>query len=110
MADQFDWRFLDYLKVKGKNKPVKAYELLSVKGELSEQNSQLVQAFDEGMELYHDQNWVKAKKQFKEALKLEEKFLDRPTTPSAVYLDRCDYYKNDPPGKDWDWVWTMTTK
>ncbi len=77
---------------------------------MSEQNSQLVQAFDEGIELYHDQNWVKAKKQFKEALKLEEKFLDRPTTPSAVYLDRCDYYKNDPPGKDWDWVWTMTTK
>jgi len=110
VADQFDWRFLDYLKVKGKNKPVKAYELLSLKGELSEENSQLVQAFDEGMELYHDQNWVKAKKQFKEALKLEENFLDRPTTPSAVYLDRCDYYKNDPPGKDWDWVWTMTTK
>ena len=110
VADQFEWRFLDYLRVKGKKKPVKAYELLSLKGELSEQNSQLVQAFDEGMELYHDQNWVKAKKQFKEALKLEEKFLDRPTTPSAVYLDRCDYYKNDPPGKDWDWVWTMTTK
>jgi adenylate cyclase len=110
VADQFEWRFLDYLRVKGKKKPVKAYELFSLKGELSEQNSQLVQAFDEGMELYHDQNWVKAKKQFKEALKLEEKFLDRPTTPSAVYLDRCDYYKNDPPGKDWDWVWTMTTK
>ena len=110
VADQFDWRFLDYIRVKGKKKPVKAYELFSLKGELSEQNSQLVQAFDEGMELYHDQNWVKAKKQFKEALKLEEKFSDRPTTPSAVYLDRCDYYKNDPPGKDWDWVWTMRTK
>ena len=110
VADQFDWRFLDYIRVKGKKKPVKAYELFSLKGELSEKNSQLVQAFDEGMELYHDQNWVKAKKQFKEALKLEEKFSDRPTTPSAVYLDRCDYYKNDPPGKDWDWVWTMRTK
>jgi adenylate cyclase len=110
VADQFDWRFLDYIRVKGKKKPVKAYELFSLKGELSKQNSQLVQAFDEGMELYHDQNWVKAKKQFKEALKLEEKFSDRPTTPSAVYLDRCDYYKNDPPGKDWDWVWTMRTK
>ena len=110
VADQFDWRFLDYIRVKGKKKPVKAYELFSLKGELSEQNSQLVQAFDEGMELYHDQNWVKAKKQFKEALKLEENFSDRPTTPSAVYLDRCDYYKNDPPGKDWDWVWTMRTK
>ncbi|MDC0234994.1 adenylate/guanylate cyclase domain-containing protein [Candidatus Marinimicrobia bacterium] len=110
VADQFDWRFLDYIRVKGKKKPVKAYELFSLKGELSEQNSQLVQAFDEGMELYHDQNWVKAKKQFAEALKLEENFPDRPTTPSAVYLDRCDYYKNDPPGKDWDWVWTMKAK
>ena len=110
VADQFDWRFLDYLRVKGKKKPVKAYELISLKNEMTDKQSQLVKAFDEGMSLYHKKEWAKAKKRFKDSLSLEENFTDRPTTPSAVYLDRCEYFKADPPGKDWDGVWTMTTK
>ena len=110
VADQFDWRFLDYLRVKGKKKPVKAYELISIKNEMTDKQSQLVKAFDEGMSLYHKKEWAKAKKQFKDSLSLEESFKDRPTTPSAVYLDRCEYFKADPPEKDWDGVWTMTTK
>jgi adenylate cyclase len=110
VADYFEWRFLDNLRVKGKNKPVKGYELLSLKNELSTEKSQLIQAFNEGVDHYLKQNWVKAKKRFKDALTLEETFPARPTTPSAVYIDRCDYYKNEPPGKDWDGVWTMKSK
>ena len=110
VADLFEWRFLDYLKVKGKKKPVKGYELISLKNEMSDNQSQLVQAFDEGIKLYKKQDWTKAKKRFKDALSLEEKFADRPTTPSDVYLDRCDFFKAEPPGKDWDGVWTMKTK
>ena len=110
VADQFDWRFLDYLRVKGKKKPVKAYELISLKNEMTDKQSQLVKAFDEGMSLYHKKEWAKAKKRFKDSLSLEENFTDRPTTPSAVYLDRCEYFKADPPEKDWDGVWTMTSK
>ena len=110
VADLFEWRFLDYLKVKGKNKPVKGYELISLKNEMSNEQSQLVQAFDEGMHLYKKQDWTKAKKRFKDSLSMEEIFKDRPTTPSAVYLDRCDYFKAEPPGKNWDGIWTMKTK
>ena len=110
VADQFDWRFLDYLRVKGKKKPVKAYELISLKNEMTDKQSQLVKAFDEGMSLYHKKEWAKAKKRFKDSLSLEESFTDRPTTPSEVYLDRCEYFKTDPPEKDWDGVWTMTSK
>ena len=110
VADQFEWRFLDYLRVKGKKKPVKAYELLSLKNELSDEKAQLVKAFDEGIDLYNNQDWLKAKKRFKDALSLEEEFPYRPTTPSAVYIERCDHFKKNPPKKDWDGVWTMTTK
>ena len=110
VKDKFEWRFLDNLRVKGKKKPVKGYELLALKNELSEEKSQLIQAFNKGMKLYLKQDWMKAKKQFKVSLELEEKFLARPTTPSAVYIDRCDYFKNESPGKDWNGVFTMTTK
>ncbi len=110
VADQFEWRFLDFLRVKGKNKPVKAYELISLKNEMTDAQSQLVQAFSTGMDLYQKREWTKAKKAFKESLTLEENFPMRPTTPSAVYIDRCDHFKVDPPKKDWDGVFTMTTK
>ncbi|HIA85059.1 MAG TPA: hypothetical protein EYO04_03490 [Candidatus Marinimicrobia bacterium] len=96
--------------MKGKKTPVKAYELLSLKNELPDEKAQLVKAFDEGIDLYHNQDWLKAKKRFKDALSLEEEFPYRPTTPSAVYIERCEHFKKNPPKKDWDGVWTMTTK
>ena len=52
VTDQFEWRMLDYLRVKGKKKPVKAYELLSLKNDLSKEKSQLVQAFNEALDLF----------------------------------------------------------
>ena len=110
VEDFFEWRFLDFLRVKGKKKPVRGYELISLKNEMTKDQSQLVQAFDEGIKLYNKQEWTKAKKLFKESLSMEEKFIDRPTTPSEVYLDRCDYFKAEPPGKNWDGIWTMKTK
>jgi len=41
---------------------------------------------------------------------LEDEFPTRPTTPSKVYIFRCNHFIENPPDKDWDGVWTMTTK
>ena len=30
--------------------------------------------------------------------------------PSRLYLERCEYYVSNPPEKDWDGVFVMTTK
>ena len=68
------------------------------------------QAFQEGLDLYHNQDWIKAKKRFEESFELEEDFPQRPTSPSAVFIDRCKFFKTKPPGKDWDKIWTMTAK
>ena len=81
-----------------------------LKNELPDEKAQLIKAFNEGIDLYHNQDWLKAKKRFKDALSLEQEFPYRPTTPSAVYIERCDHFKKNPPKKDWDGVWTMTTK
>ena len=70
----------------------------------------MIQAFNEALNLYYNQEWTKAKKRFIEASELEEKFPYRLTSPSTVYIDRCDHFKLEPPDKDWDGVWTMTTK
>ena len=41
---------------------------------------------------------------------MEERFTARNTTPSAVYIERCNMFKENPPGENWDGVWTMTAK
>ena len=34
----------------------------------------------------------------------------RPTTPSRVYIERCEFLKDNPPGPDWDGSWTLVSK
>ena len=53
---------------------------------------------------------TEAKKIFKESEKLEEIIKDRPTNPSKIYIERCNYFQKNSPGKDWDGIWTMKTK
>ena len=110
VKDQFEWRLLDYLVVKGKKEPVKAYELVSLKGEMSREQSELVSAFNEGLDLYFKQEWKNALNKFKQASELEEDFLYRPTTPSKIYIERCEAFLKKPPSKDWNGVWAMKTK
>jgi len=110
VKDQFEWRFLDYVRVKGKKVPVRVYELLAEKGKLDERNAKAVAAFHAAQELYFAQKWDLALEAFKEAEKLEDMFPGRNTNPSTVYIARCEYLKNNPPGEDWDGVWTLTAK
>ena len=110
VKDQFEWRLLDFIRVKGKNKPVKVYELFSEKNNLANNQSDLINAFNNGLDLYFKGEWSLALKKFNEAAKLEEDFEYRPTTPSKIYVERCEAFKKSPPEKDWDGVWTMNTK
>ena len=108
--DDFIFRFLDFVRVKGKNIPVKVYELVSHKDNISHENVALVKLFEDGLDLYYQQDWSNALSRFEEAEKIENHFTSRNTTPSNIYIKRCLEFKENPPGKDWDGVWTMTSK
>ncbi len=110
VKDDFEWRTLDYVQVKGKKVPVHVYELLSEKGQLDDDSTKMLAIFHKGLELYNAQKWSDALKKFEESAKLEDEFPTRPTTPSKVYIYRCKHFMDNPPDKDWDGVWTMTTK
>lgn len=110
VKDQFEWRILDHVRVKGKKMPVKVFELLSEKGKLDEVHTKVLPIFHEGLEYYNSQKWDKANKAFTESDQLEDMFLTRPTNPSRVYIERCQFFKENPPGDDWDGVWTLTSK
>lgn len=110
VKEKFEWRFLDYVRVKGRKKPVKTFELLAEKGTLNQNTQQLLDTFHLAHNLYFEQKWDEAIKTFKEAEKLEDLFPGRNTNPSTVFIKRCEHLKNNPPGKSWDGVWTLTEK
>jgi len=108
--DKFEWRDIDKVKVVGKTEPVEAVEIMAAAGELPEDLQRMKAVYDEGLALYRQQDWDKARKKFQKSEGLEEVFPKRPTNPSRVYIERCEYFKANPPGPDWDGSWTLTAK
>ena len=103
-------RDLDNVVVMGKNEPVKVWELISEVGKEPSQYKKILPAYHEALDLYKNQEWSKAIDAFKASDELEEMFGGRKTNPSRIYIPRCEHYQENPPGEDWDGVWTLTSK
>ena len=103
-------RDLDNVRVLGKNEPVKVWELISEVGQEPDQYKKILPAYHEALGLYKNQEWSKAIDAFKASDELEEMFGGRKTNPSRIYIPRCEHYQENPPGEDWDGVWTLTSK
>jgi adenylate cyclase len=86
----------------GKQVPVTIYELL---GNLSDPEDKHIAAFATALSLYREQQWEGASTCFADIL--NEVPEDR---PSKIYFDRCEYFKKNPPAKDWDGVFNRTDK
>ncbi len=108
--DNYEWRDIDKVKVMGKSESVETVEIMARKGELPPQLLEMKDIFQAGIQLYKQQQWDQAKALFAKSEKIEEVFPKRPGNPSLVYMDRCDFFKADPPGDDWDGSWTLTSK
>jgi adenylate cyclase len=94
----------------GRSESVQTYELIAEKGQEPDLYKELVPRFQDALELYKKQQWDQAFTAFESLEKMEDMFPGRKTNPSRVYLDRCTHLKENPPGKDWDGVWTLTSK
>jgi len=106
VKNDFILRELDALIVKGKTKPVKVYELIGFKDEqLDDATIACIAKFEEGLALYKQSQFKDAAGKFAEA-----KNLKSGDHPSFVYLKRCMHFIDNPPPKDWDGVFRMTTK
>lgn len=94
-------REIDLIKVKGKTKAVRIYELLAKKGQLDKGQKQLIKQFEEGLQAYRKQDWGKALSQFK---------LNPNDSPSKVFIERIKELKSKKLPKDWDGVFELTAK
>ena len=98
-------RELDLLRVKGKEHPIRVFELVAKSGDLSPEKARVLSVFQEGLELYRAMDFLAAEKTFQAALDL-----DPQDAPASAYVERCRAYRKSPPPPDWDRVFTMTTK
>jgi len=99
-------REIDLVVVKGKTEPVGIREVLDYHTEKSFPNmSKVLARFGEGLELYRNRKWDDSVAAFREALKFNPN-----DKLSQMYIDRCEYLKQNPPGEDWIGVWVMTSK
>jgi adenylate cyclase len=108
--DKFIWRDLDYVIVMGKSEPAQVFELVGEKGKMPPGYEKLLPVYDEALKLYRNQEWSKAIEAFKASDELEDMFPGRKTNPSRIYIPRCEHYKDNPPGDDWDGSWALTKK
>ena len=101
---------LDYVIVKGRSTPERTYELISEKGKEPVIYNEILPLWNQAIEQYTNQSWDEAIKSFKKCDKLEEVYIGRPTTPCKFYISRCEEYKQNPPGEDWDGAYKLTSK
>ncbi len=100
--DLYSYRELDRVRMVGKMLPVTVYELI---GPISDGPGRLQKLFAEALEIYRSQNWSEAEKVFS-ALVLEYP----QDKPSAMYLERCQYFLRHPAASDWDGVFVRNAK
>jgi adenylate cyclase len=96
LPDEFVYRLLDIVVVKGKTEPVPIYELVSRKGDVTGLDSEFLEMFGKAVNSYLDKDWDKALFRFEKLLGL------RPDDQACkIFIERCREYRENPPGHDW---------
>jgi adenylate cyclase len=106
IGDRFVVRELDTLRVKGKLRPVRVYEVLAEAGSPSATAvGRLRELHERGMDHYRQRRWKHALAAFEAA---GQAFPS--DTVFGMYADRCRHFLRTPPGPEWDGVWELKDK
>jgi len=113
-GDRCVFRYLDRIVVVGRTQPVKVYELVGLKENLSPEVTECIELFEQGAEAYLERDFEQAVNYFEQSAVLEPRKPEEmpllKTNPSQVYLQRCREMELDPPGEEWDGVYVMESK
>jgi adenylate cyclase len=91
-------RELDIVRVRGRQEPVRIFELLSEE-EPFQQWSSFKVLFENGLTAYRSQRWDEGIAEFEKALRI------RPDDgPAKLYLQRCMQLRKRPPSPKWDGI------
>ncbi|MCG8667771.1 MAG: hypothetical protein MI867_00025 [Pseudomonadales bacterium] len=97
------YRELDYVKVRGKQKAVRIYEIFNAdEDNVRILKQRLLLDYQQGMAHYYRRDWQAAIVCFQACLELFPG-----DVPSKLYLTRCETYLDSPPADDWDFSWKL---
>jgi adenylate cyclase len=106
IGDAFVLREVDVVRVVGKRKPVRIYELLAHAGTvLPAECQETLRCYAEARVAYRAQRWDEALALFERAL-----VLTPDDGPSRVMAERCRSHADLPPAADWDGVFEAQKK
>jgi adenylate cyclase len=103
--DGFLLRDVGKFRLKGKVKPIAAYELMGRMDKAEEKEISACAIFAEAMSVFRRKSWDEAKEQFSQVFELLSK-----DGPSVFYMRLCERYKENPPVEPWDGVVSMESK
>jgi adenylate cyclase len=106
IKDEFHTRELDLIRVKGKDKPIKVFQLIKSKKEkVNEDFLKMLDVYNKGIQHYKIQEWSEAIDCFEACLNYVPE-----DPPSVEYRSRCIEFKFNSPGPDWDGITVMKEK
>jgi adenylate cyclase len=98
-------REIDLVRVKGKDTPVRLYEPIGFEGEVDAETVATLSKHLAALAMFREQKWDAARMAFQEL---------HNSDPGRViyktYLDRIEHFVEEPPGSDWDGVYTHKEK
>jgi adenylate cyclase len=104
VKDDFFCRELDAVRVKGKARPVKIFELVAFRSE-EDPRTEIIEPFAQALVNYRAQEWDRAEEKFHEVLSMIPE-----DAAAQLYLQRIANLREEPPGSGWDGVFTMKRK
>jgi len=104
-GEAIEVRELDYVKVKGKNLPIRVYELLGLKGGTEEKLVKKARLFESGLPLFRGRKFPEAVTVFESVIAAHGE-----DHASEEYIERCKNYIKDEPPSDWDGSHALTEK
>jgi adenylate cyclase len=105
IKDRLIAREIDLIRVVGRSKPVRVYELVAEKDNLDPEQARILKFFEVGLNAYRNRQWETAVSHFEQVL-----HIDPQDTPSNIYIQRCHEYRQTPPPMDWDGVHELQAK
>ncbi len=116
-SSEFAFRFLDKVRVKGRREPANLYELVGFKEKQPNSVLDCIHNYQQALDKYFARDWDGAITLLQQSASGEpnrpdeaEEGDDRKINPSIILRNRCQYLKENPPGEDWDGVYTMSSK
>ena len=101
----FLYRELDIVRVKGKDEPVAIFEPVCEQGKEDKATKDELKLYRETLKLYRSQSWDLAEMQF-----INLKNMNQKRYLYQMYIERIAYFRQNPPGDNWDGVFTFQTK